>query len=101
MSNYGRHDLDQARAVCRNGVTEIAELAERIRGLRFRRKHFDLKSGYGQAFTALSLAMNSLDSAAKQLTEAAEWFYSDDPDMYWMDDNGKLHYIENDEEESE
>ena len=99
MNGQGRPDLDRAGAACRNGSIEVAELAEKIRGLRFRRERFDIRSGCGPAFTALTLALNFLDSAAEQLAAAAEWFYCDDPDVYWMDDNGELHFIEDEEEQ--
>lgn len=101
MTGQGRPDLDRAGAACRNGSIEAAEIAEKIRSLRFRRERFDICSGCGLAFTALTLALNFLDSAAEQLAAAAEWFYCDNPDAYWMDDEGKLHFIEDDEDDEE
>lgn len=94
-----RPDLDRAGAACRNASIELAELAEKIRGLRFRRERFDIRSGCGLAFTNLTLALNEIDNAAKLLAEASAWFYCDNPDVFWMDDNGELHYIEDEEEQ--
>lgn len=96
----GAPDLDAAGSACRNAQIELDEMMNALRELRFRRQRFDLRAGYGAVFTNLTLALHHMECARDNLREAADGFYAQNPDAFWVDADGKTHYID-DEEESE